>query len=63
MNGSFEEDADLRDLVAHALESKGILGKIKVFWTQLRRKKTTLLFMEILDGLNRDLLLLNIFEF
>ncbi|XP_046849689.1 centrosomal protein 43-like [Xenia sp. Carnegie-2017] len=29
MNGSFEEDADLRDLVAHALESKGILGKIK----------------------------------
>jgi hypothetical protein len=30
MNVSAEEDADLRDLVAHTLENNGVLGKIKV---------------------------------
>ena len=32
MNISAEEDADLRDLVARALEENGVLGKIKVFY-------------------------------
>ena len=30
MNTSADEDADLRDLVAHTLENNGVLGKIKV---------------------------------
>ena len=32
---SAEEDADLRDLVAHTLENNGVLGKIKVSFLKL----------------------------
>lgn len=45
MNSPAEDDADLRELVAHALENNGVLGKIKVERTNILLVSVLLLLL------------------